>query len=98
MSVVVAITDVPGVVEAFFVENARSFFGVVIITLHHICAADEYLAVLFADLHFNVGERRADGADFVILGPVSRDDTSLGHAVTLKDSDAGRPKRIRQLL
>src|SRR5689334_17854447 len=98
MTVVISVTDVAGVIEAFLIEDTRGFFGVVIITLHYIFASDEYLAVLFADLHLDVGERLTDGANFVVLGTVRRDDTRLGHAVTLKDSDAGRPKCIGQFL
>src|SRR5690349_7622373 len=98
MTVVISVTDVAGVVEAFLIKHAGRFFGVVIITLHHILAAYKYLAIIFADLHLDVREWFTDRADLVVLGPVSRDDTRLGHSVTLEDIDAGRPKCIGQFL
>ena len=80
---------VAGVQPAVVGQRLGGLLGQVVVAVHHARALDQDLVVL-ADLDLAARERRADGAELVVVGVVDEGaGGGLGQAVALEDQDAG---------
>ena len=90
--------DVARAEPAVVVQHRARRLGILEVALEDRLAADQQLVVL-AEAELRSGERRADGAEAVVVGPVHRRGRrALGEAVALEDQDVERVEELRHLL
>ena len=78
-------------------KDLSRLFGLVEITLEDVRPAREYLAV-FGDLHFDAGQRAADGAYAIMIERVyGYDGRSLGQPVALQQRYSRAYEKERQV-
>src|SRR6266851_6038245 len=88
--------EIAGVVPGVLVEDGARRFLVLPIALEHVWTPREDLAVL-GDRDVHTGQRRADGAQAVVLDAVERQPRgALGRSVALNDVDAQLSPRFAE--